>query len=69
MGSYTAYGFLGGKEVKAAGIGNLGLQDREYRAASLWGPKAHVGDIEREALRWIQKYIHVFGGDSGRVTL
>ncbi|RPD58884.1 alpha/beta-hydrolase [Lentinus tigrinus ALCF2SS1-7] len=45
------YGFLGGGEVKAAGIGNLGLQD------------------QREALRWIQKYIHTFGGDSGRVTL
>ncbi|KAI0709654.1 alpha/beta-hydrolase [Cerioporus squamosus] len=45
------YGFLGGKEVKTAGVGNLGLQD------------------QREALRWIQKYIHRFGGDSSRVTL
>ncbi|RPD58883.1 alpha/beta-hydrolase [Lentinus tigrinus ALCF2SS1-7] len=45
------YGFLGGKEVKAAKIGNLGLQD------------------QREAFRWIKKYIHVFGGDSNRVTL
>ena len=26
---YSAFGFLGGEEVKAAGVGNLGLQDRE----------------------------------------
>ena len=25
-----AFGFLAGKEVKAAGVGNLGLQDRQY---------------------------------------
>lgn len=25
----TAFGFLPGKEVKEAGVGNLGLQDRE----------------------------------------
>ena len=24
-----AFGFLGGEEVKAAGVGNIGLQDRE----------------------------------------
>ena len=24
-----AFGFLGGKEVKTAGVGNLGLHDRE----------------------------------------
>ncbi len=24
----NAFGFLGGKEVKAAGVGNLGLHDR-----------------------------------------
>jgi acetylcholinesterase len=24
----SAFGFLGGKEVKEAGVGNLGLQDR-----------------------------------------
>ena len=27
-----AFGFLGGKEVKEAGIGNLGLHDREHTA-------------------------------------
>lgn len=26
-----AFGFLPGKEVKEAGVGNLGLHDREYR--------------------------------------
>jgi acetylcholinesterase len=26
--AHPGFGFLGGKEVKAAGVGNLGLQDR-----------------------------------------
>lgn len=26
----SGFGFLASKEVKAAGVGNLGLQDREY---------------------------------------
>lgn len=47
----SAFGFLPGKEVKAAGIGNLGLQD------------------QRQALRWIQKYISAFGGDPTKVTI
>ncbi|KAG6829190.1 hypothetical protein H0H92_005390 [Tricholoma furcatifolium] len=47
----SGFGFLGGKEVKKAGVGNLGLQD------------------QREALRWIQKYIHAFGGDPKKVTI
>ncbi|KAI0326862.1 carotenoid ester lipase precursor [Cubamyces sp. BRFM 1775] len=46
-----ALGFLGGKEVKEAGVGNLGLQD------------------QRTALRWVQKYISIFGGDPDKVTL
>lgn len=25
----TGFGFLGGQEIKSAGVGNLGLQDRE----------------------------------------
>ena len=30
----SGFGFLAGKEVKAAGVGNLGLQDREYVSLS-----------------------------------
>ncbi|TFK33460.1 carotenoid ester lipase precursor [Crucibulum laeve] len=47
----SGFGFLASKEVKAAGIGNLGLQD------------------QRQALRWIQKYIGAFGGDPTKVTI
>ncbi|KAJ7710612.1 carotenoid ester lipase precursor [Mycena rosella] len=47
----SAFGFLGGKEVRAAGVGNLGLHD------------------QREALRWMQKYIPAFGGDPMKVTI
>ncbi|KAF9464209.1 carotenoid ester lipase precursor [Collybia nuda] len=47
----TGFGFLSSKEVKEAGVGNLGLQD------------------QREALRWIQKYINTFGGDPTKVTI
>ncbi|KAI0812536.1 carotenoid ester lipase precursor [Irpex lacteus] len=46
-----ALGFLGGAEVKAAEIGNLGLQD------------------QRQAFRWVQRYISAFGGDPSRVTI
>ncbi|TFK70539.1 carotenoid ester lipase precursor [Pluteus cervinus] len=47
----SALGFMGSKEVKAAGVGNLGLQD------------------QRQAFRWIQKYISAFGGDPSKVTI
>ncbi|KAF9265193.1 alpha/beta-hydrolase [Marasmius fiardii PR-910] len=47
----SGFGFLASKEVKKAGVGNLGLQD------------------QREALRWIQKYISAFGGDPSKVTI
>ncbi|KAF9478210.1 carotenoid ester lipase precursor [Pholiota conissans] len=47
----TGFGFLASKEVKDAGVGNLGLQD------------------QREALRWVQKYISQFGGDPAKVTI
>ncbi|KAJ7480556.1 Alpha/Beta hydrolase protein [Mycena latifolia] len=47
----SAFGFLASKEVRAAGVGNLGLQD------------------QREALRWVQKYITSFGGDPTKVTI
>ncbi|KAF4617643.1 hypothetical protein D9613_005858 [Agrocybe pediades] len=47
----NGFGFLSSKEVKEAGVGNLGLHD------------------QREALRWIQKYIGQFGGDPSKVTI
>ncbi|KAJ7914278.1 Alpha/Beta hydrolase protein [Mycena leptocephala] len=47
----SAFGFLASKEVRAAGVGNLGLQD------------------QREAFRWVQKYISTFGGDPTKVTI
>ncbi|KAK7025565.1 hypothetical protein VNI00_015918 [Paramarasmius palmivorus] len=47
----TGFGFLASKEVKEAGVGNLGLQD------------------QRQALRWVQKYIGAFGGDPSKVTI
>ena len=34
----AAFGFLGGKEVQDAGIGNLGLHDRVLSVASLLVP-------------------------------
>ncbi|KAI0804506.1 alpha beta-hydrolase [Irpex lacteus] len=47
----SAFGFLGGAQVKAAGVANLGLQD------------------QRQAFRWVQKYISAFGGDPTKVTI
>ncbi|EAU81840.2 carotenoid ester lipase [Coprinopsis cinerea okayama7 len=47
----SAYGFLGGKEAKDAGLGNIGIRDQVA------------------ALEWVQRYIHKFGGDSGKVTI
>lgn len=56
----TALGFLPGKEVKQAGVGNLGLQDRESTA--LWlgpvrlcvrrTPRLEVGTDVHLRVRW-----------------
>ena len=68
INSDLALGFLGGKEVQAAGIGNAGLRDRARLAchcilALCWSA------IERFAMKWIQKHIAAFGGDPERVTM
>ncbi|KIK61900.1 hypothetical protein GYMLUDRAFT_243066 [Collybiopsis luxurians FD-317 M1] len=55
----SVFGFLASQEVKDAGVGNLGLRD----------PKIKYLRIEREALRWVQKYIKAFGGDPTKVTI
>ncbi|KAJ6555000.1 carotenoid ester lipase precursor [Mycena vulgaris] len=47
----SGFGFLASKEIRAAGVANLGLQD------------------QRQALRWVQKYITSFGGDPTKVTI
>jgi acetylcholinesterase len=59
---------LASQEVKDAGVGNLGLQDREHLATST-ASLLTSGLKERMALRWVQKYIHLFGGDSSKVTM
>lgn len=62
----SAWGFLSGSEAKAAGAGNLGLQDRMFdkRVENL----SHL-HAERLALKWIKKYVSNFGGDPTKVTM
>jgi acetylcholinesterase len=63
-----AFGFLASQEVKDAGVGNLGLQDRERPLVCTL--KVLISRFqERMALRWVQKYIHSFGGDPTKVTM
>jgi hypothetical protein len=59
-------------EVQKAGIANLGLHDREYFipfSTQLFYLLRFFFFSEREALRWIQKYIGAFGGDPTKVTM
>ncbi|RPD52662.1 hypothetical protein L227DRAFT_514472 [Lentinus tigrinus ALCF2SS1-6] len=48
-----AFVFASGMEVKEAGVGN----------------QLGLHDVQRETLRWINKHIAVFGGDTDKVTL
>ena len=70
--SLHGFGFLPGKEVRDAGVGNLGLQDREYSDTYGAGEELNISlfpKTEREALRWVHKYISAFGGDPEKVTM
>jgi acetylcholinesterase len=62
-----ALGFLTSEEAKDAGIANAGLHDRKCQ----WFDISAMLTLspERQAMRWVQKYIHAFGGDPSRVTM
>lgn len=67
----VAFGFLGGREIANAGLGNLGLQDREfvYADAMILLLLLINASIERESFRWIKRHISAFGGDPNKVTM
>ena len=52
----SGFGFLAGKEVKAAGVGNLGLQDREY--VSLHSQSISM-NYDREACTSVGSEVHL----------
>ncbi|KAJ7224747.1 Alpha/Beta hydrolase protein [Mycena haematopus] len=65
----SAFGFLAGKEVRDAGVTNLGLETvctTSFVLTSLW---LTVGVSEIFALEWTKKYISSFGGDTERVVV
>ena len=68
INALLAFGFLAGKEVKDARVGNLGLWDRERSGLGMIKVLTS-GCTERLAFRWVQKYIHAFGGDPSKVTM
>lgn len=59
---------MASQEITDAGVANLGLQDRELGLYNLRKLLSHCF-VEREAYRWIQKYIGAFGGDHSKVTM
>jgi acetylcholinesterase len=65
----SAFGFLGGKEVKDAGLGNAGLHDRTLSFFALLKCLPHSVSLEIAALEWVQTHISKFGGDPKQVTM
>lgn len=65
----SGFGFMAGREVKDAKVGNLGLQDRKFITHLPERRSDLPVFIERESFRWIQKYIGAFGGDPDKVTM
>ena len=57
-----------GKEAKDAGVANAGLHDRQRQRFDAF-TEADFFRPERQALRWVQKYIRAFGGDPNKVTM
>ena len=57
-----------GKEAKDAGVANAGLHDRKRQCFDVF-MEADFFRPERQALRWVQKYIRAFGGDPNKVTM
>ena len=63
------FGFLASKEVKDAGVGNLGLQDRKFlRSFSMYFGSLDAGSIEREAVREVGRAL-ADGPEAGRMTI
>jgi hypothetical protein len=64
---------LAGNVIEAEGGINAGMQDRTrislYVFISTLTRENFIISTERMALKWIQKYITLFGGDPEKVTL
>ena len=64
-------GFIGGQQIKDAGLGNNGLRDRKYQHYFINALKLRiwVGPLERFAMEWVQQHISAFGGDPTKVIM
>ena len=65
---WLAYGFLASQEVAEERLGNFGLYDRTF-FNHFTIAKLRTTRAERVGLRWVQKYIGLFGGDASQVTM
>ena len=48
--SPLAYGFLGGEQVKAEGVGNIGLEDRRFFRCKVIAIVAETGPLQNASL-------------------